>query len=156
MVYSAQSALFPADEVQAVAHHVHQAELHRRLGEHTFNCIGETRQTINAGDEDVDHTTILQYRDQLQAELCPFCPGHRPAECLLDAIQIDANGKVRGPDPDRAVVAHFDVNAVHVEDGVKRIQKRDCQALASSMTASVTDESKVGETSAPYISSRWR
>jgi putative transposase len=32
---------------------------------------------------------------------------------------------------------------------------RDCQALTSSITASVTEEIKVGDTSVPYISSRW-
>jgi len=31
----------------------------------------------------------------------------------------------------------------------------DCHALTSSTTASVTEEISVGETSVPYISSRW-
>ena len=45
-------AQLPTDAVQAVAHPMHQAKLHGRLGVHRFNGFGEILQAICAGDEE--------------------------------------------------------------------------------------------------------
>jgi hypothetical protein len=58
----------------------------------------------------------------LERHKCSCGLGHPQAQYLLEAIQVDANGQVQDLDPDCSVVAHLDVNAVHVDDGVQRIQ----------------------------------
>ena len=45
-------AQLPTDAVQAVAHLMHQAKLHARLGVHRFNGFGEILHAIRAGDEE--------------------------------------------------------------------------------------------------------
>ncbi len=49
--------------------------------------------------------------------------GHPQAQNFLHAIHIDANGQVQGFDPYRTAVAHLDVNAVHVDEGVQGVQR---------------------------------
>lgn len=99
-----------------------QAELHSGLGKHGLNGIREALQAVHAGDKDVLNATVSKFGDNLQPELGAFSLGHPQAQNLLDAVQIDANGQVQGLDPHSAVIAHLDVNAVHVNDGVQRIE----------------------------------
>ena len=90
------SALLPAHEVQIMAHHVHQAQLHGSLGKHRLNGIGETFHAIQAGDEDIPHAPVLSFSHQLQPKLCAFRL-HRPqAHYLFHTLQVDANGQVQG------------------------------------------------------------
>ena len=73
----------------------------------------------------------------------------------MDEAELNSSVRIDGFDPYRAV-AHFDVNTIEIDDVGYRVSSgRDCQALTSSMTASVTEEMRVGEASVPYISSRW-
>jgi hypothetical protein len=47
------------------------------------------------------------------------------------------------------------VDAVEIQDRVHGVERRACQSFTSSLTASVTLEMRGGDTSVPYISSRW-
>ena len=45
------AAVFLGHEFEGIADHVHDADLHFRLGENRLDCFGKTLQTIHAGDE---------------------------------------------------------------------------------------------------------
>jgi len=47
------SSLLPGRVVQAVAHHVDNAQLHHGLWKHRFNGLRKAFEPIDAGDEDV-------------------------------------------------------------------------------------------------------
>ena len=93
----------------------------------------------------------------LQAQLL----SHPQAQQFLVAIEINTQGQVDGLDSYCTAVAHLGVTALKINDGVfmpsgySASSGRACQALTSSMTESVTAEISAGETSVPYISSRW-
>ena len=62
----------PGDEVQAMAHHVHDAELHARFGEYCRDGVRKPLQPIHASDQDVLHAAVLELRQHLQPKLRPF------------------------------------------------------------------------------------
>lgn len=62
--------------------------------------------------------------------------------------QVQTPGQWKITKPDVFSIRNSSVQAYRASKG------RDCQALTSSRTASVTEEIRVGETSAPYISCR--
>ena len=104
-----------------MAHHVHDAQLHHCLGEHRLNGLRKALEPINAGNEDVLHTAVAQFGDDLQPELGPLGLGQPQAQHLLLARHGDANGQVHRLDPHRTL-AHFYMDAVEVNDGVDRLQ----------------------------------
>ena len=59
------------DVIQAVAHYMHDAQLHHRLGEDGLDGIGETFEPIDASDEDVLDASVAQLGDDLQPKLSP-------------------------------------------------------------------------------------
>lgn len=54
------------------------------------------------------------------------------------AGHVHADGQVHCLGSHRATVAHFDVDAVKVDNRIKRASARACQTFTSSLTASVT------------------
>ncbi len=76
-------AALPGDVVQAVTHHVHNTQLHHYLGEHGFDCIWESLESIDAGDEDVLHAPFAQLGDDLQSVLSTFGLYQPQAQNLL-------------------------------------------------------------------------
>jgi site-specific DNA recombinase len=55
---------------------VHDAQLHLGLGKDRLDSFGKAFQAIHTGDENVLHTTILQFRHHRQPEFSAFCLCH--------------------------------------------------------------------------------
>ena len=62
-------AALPRDVIQAVAHHVHHAQLHHCLWENGLDGVREALEPVDAGDEDVLYTSVAQFGHDLQPEL---------------------------------------------------------------------------------------
>lgn len=102
-------------------HHVHDAQLNGGMRIDGFNRFRKALQPIDASNEDVGNAPVLQLRHHLQPELGPFGLGDPQAQHFLLAGQIDTDGQIDRLDRHSAV-AHLDVDAVEIDDGVKRIQ----------------------------------
>lgn len=113
---------------------------------------GETSQSIDAGDEE-ELQAVLKTGDGLQPEPGAFYPRDPQAEDFRFARHVDADEQMDRLDPN-AVILDFDVDAVAMNDGIKRIQGASLPCLHFINDGSVTEEINVGETSVLYINSR--
>lgn len=62
-------AVLPGDKVQAVAHHMNDAQLDLRFRKNALNHVREAGQTIDTGDQDVGYTAVAQLGQHLQPKL---------------------------------------------------------------------------------------
>jgi hypothetical protein len=58
-------AAFPRNVLQAMAHHVHNAQLNNGLRKDRFNGFRESLQPIDTGDQNVLDTPVPQFGDDL-------------------------------------------------------------------------------------------
>ena len=77
-----------------------------------------------------------------------------PNTCLIDAIQIDTDGDMRGPVLDLVAIADLHHQGVAVDDRVELLQRRDCHSVTSSSTASVMLAIVSWDSSVPIVRSR--
>jgi len=89
-------ALLPRNVVQAVAHHMDDAELNLGVRKDGLDGFGKTLEPIDTSDEDIFHAPVLQFVYNLQPELGSLGLGGSHAENLLDAFEVDANGQING------------------------------------------------------------
>ena len=75
-------AIFPAAEVQGMAHKVHDAGLHCGVREGRVDGVREALEAVNNGDEDVLHPPVAQVVHDRQPELCPLVGGDPQAQDL--------------------------------------------------------------------------
>ena len=87
-------------------------------GTPSINGIGESLQAVHAGDEGVLHATVLEFGHHLQPELRAFSLRDPDAQQFLIPIQFDTQRQIGVLDAHRNFVAHFDVDAVQINDGV--------------------------------------
>lgn len=71
-----QLAILPGDEVQAVVHHVHEAELDYCPRVNRFNGVRKTGQTVDTGNQDIRHTSIPELGQHLQPLLGALALGN--------------------------------------------------------------------------------
>jgi len=69
-------AQLPTHVVQAIAHHVHDAQLLGRLGVCHLYILGIPLQAIHAGNEDILNPTVLELGHHLEPELGPLILGN--------------------------------------------------------------------------------
>ena len=98
------------------------AKLNLSLRVRAGNGIGESLQTIDAGDQDILDAAVLQLGQHAEPELRSFGFGKPQAQKLLVTCQIDAQSEINGLVDDTLVLADFQHDTVQVDDGIKRIQ----------------------------------
>ena len=64
---------FPRNEVQAIAHHVHDTKLNSRFRIDRLDRIREAFESVNTGNEDVLHAPVFQLCDPLQRVYLILC-----------------------------------------------------------------------------------
>lgn len=69
-------ALFPAYEFEAVARHVNQAELNVCMRKDRSDGVREALEAVHAGDENIVHASIFEFRDHQEPELGTFSLGN--------------------------------------------------------------------------------
>ena len=114
---------FDIHELEAVTHHVHQAELDIGMRKDRCDGIRKALEAVHADNEDVVHSTVLEFRDHLEPELGTFGLGDPKTEQFLLSTQIDPQGQIYGFDPHGLAVPHFDVDAIQIDDGVQGFQR---------------------------------
>ena len=83
---------FDIHELEAVTHHVHQAELDIGMRKDRCDGIRKALEAVHADNEDVVHSTVLEFRDHLEPELGTFGLGDPKTEQFLLSTQIDPQG----------------------------------------------------------------
>jgi hypothetical protein len=68
--------VFPRHVLHRVTHHVHDAKLNPGLGVRRVNRVGKALEAVNAGDENILHTPILQLGEHVEPELGTVHSGH--------------------------------------------------------------------------------
>ena len=86
------------------------------------NGIGESLQTIDAGDQDILDAAVLQLGQHAEPELRAFGLGEPQAQKLFVTFQIDAQSEINGLVDDPLVLADFQHHTVQLDDGIKRSQ----------------------------------
>jgi len=108
-----------------MAHKVHNAGLHRGVGEGRVDGVREALEAVNNGDEDVLHTPVAQVVHDRQPEFCPFVGRDPQAQYLTFAFRSDAKGHVDRLVLDLAAfrIPDFDPERVKENDWVHRLQR---------------------------------
>ena len=133
---------------------MHQAELDMGMREDRCNGIRKALEAVHADNEFIVHSTVLEFRDHLEPEFDTFGMGDPKTRQFLLSTQIDPQGQIYGLDPHGPAVAHFDVDAIQIDDGVQRFQWAGLTGLDVLDDRVGTVEMSVGDTSVPYISIR--
>ena len=102
--------LLPRNIVQAVTHHMHQAELNLGIGKNRLDCFREAFEIIDAGNEDVLNAPILSFGHDLEPELRAFCFGGPHAQDLFATIKIETYGQIVSYVDDASVLKNFDAD----------------------------------------------
>lgn len=70
------------------------AQLHLRLRESSFYCFRKSFEAVNAGNQDVPHSTVFQLGQDLMPEFGTFSFGSQHAKHFLDSLHGDGDGQV--------------------------------------------------------------
>ena len=68
-----------------MADEMNDAQLHLRFRENRFDRFGKAFESVNAGDENVLNSTVLEFRDDLHPELRALVVGCPDAQNFLEA-----------------------------------------------------------------------
>ena len=110
---------------------------------------GKPFQAIDDGDQDVLGAAVLDLVHHPQPELGALGLLDPKAQHFLVAGGAHADRQVHGLVLDQPLVADLDPQRIEEHDRVAWLQRPACQAVTSSMTESVTAETRSGETSMP-------
>ena len=102
--------LLPANIIQRVPYHVHDTQLHFRLWKDRFNRFRKAFEPVDAGNENVRNTSILQLRNYLQPELRTFRFGYPQPQHFLQSVHIDANCQINRFVHDMPRVPHLELD----------------------------------------------
>ena len=146
-------AVLPGRQADRIPDQVHDAGLHDRVREHGGDRVGKSLQPINDGEQNILHSAGLEVVHHAQPELGAFglldpqaedvlVPGTRPH---ADGHRYTALLRTQGPsslwiEPEGA---KFWLRVRNDSSG------RACHARTSSMTESVTTETRSGEIAMP-------
>lgn len=98
------------------------AQLDRGLRVDAVYRIRKALQAVHAGNQDVLKATIFQLRQHFQPELCAFIIGQPHTRQRFLAFGVDTQREEDSFVYDAAILADFIDNAVHVNNGIQRIQ----------------------------------
>lgn len=99
------------------------AQLDLGLGEHAADGIGEPRQTVHRGDQDVLDPAHAQLTQDPGPELGALVLADPHPQQLLVAKEVDPQGQVHRPGLDPAFGADLQVDGVQIDDRPDRIQR---------------------------------
>ena len=102
---------------------MHDARLDDRLGPRRGDRLGEAGQPVAADDQDVLDAAVGQLGADPGPELRALGGLHPDAQDVLDPVQVDPDGEVRGPVADVRPVADLDHERVQVQHRVERLQR---------------------------------
>lgn len=100
---------------------MNDSQLNGGVGIDGFNGLRKALQAIDAGNEDVLHTPVFKFRDDLLPELGTFRLGNPQAQHFLLTGQVESNRQIDGFDA-HAAIPDFNVNAVQIDYGVDAVQ----------------------------------
>ena len=84
--------------------------------------FGKPRQTVDACDQNISHTAVLQLGKDRQPEFRAFLFPDPEPEQFLVTFKVDAERQVHGTRLDQAVQAHLEMQRIEVDDRINRIQ----------------------------------
>ena len=116
-------AVLVGHEPHGCPNEVHRAGLHHRLGPGGLDRLGEPGQPVAAHDQHVADPAVAQLRAHPGPELRPLDRLDPDPEHVLDPVQVDPDGQVRGPVADLVPVPDLDHQGVQVEDRVDLLQR---------------------------------
>jgi hypothetical protein len=87
---------------------VHDAQLHFRLGEGSFDGLGKALESVNAGDENILHSPVVELRHYLEPKLGPLGLLNPDTEDILDSLDVYPNCQVSALVYDPPFAAHLD------------------------------------------------
>src|ERR1044071_7935480 len=102
---------------------MHHAQWYLGLREDRFYSFGEPFQPLDARDEDILHTSVLQLRDYRKPELRPFSIRSPHPQYLFQALQIDSECEVNRFIGDSALTLDLHLQSVEVQHWIYRIQR---------------------------------
>lgn len=103
---------------------MHDTQLYVRIGEHAPDGIGEARQTVHAGNQDVSHATVLKVGQDTEPEVSALTVRHIHAQQVLAPVLVNADDIINGTRLCRPlVVAHLVMDGIHPDDGIDCIQR---------------------------------
>ena len=116
-------ALAAGHVLQAVADQVHDACLHRGLGEDRLDRLGEPGQPVDAADQNVPYAAGLQIGEDLHPELGALRLLEPHAEHVALTVERDAEREVQRAALDRAALADLQHHAIEEHDRVDVLQR---------------------------------
>lgn len=84
--------------------------------------IRKVFQAVHTGNQDVLKTTIFQLHQHIQPECCAFIFGQPPTRQSFLAFGVDTQLQEDSFVYDAVILSDFYDNAVHVNNGIQRIQ----------------------------------
>jgi hypothetical protein len=115
-------ALAPRHVLQAVTDQMNNTRLHDGLGEDRLDRLREPLQAVDAADQDVLHTALLQIGQDLHPELRALGLLEPHPEHVAVALDGDAQSEVAGAALHRAAFADLQHQAVEEHDRVDVLQ----------------------------------
>jgi len=103
-------------------HEVHHAELYLCLRVDGLYRLGEALQAIYAGDEDVLHSAVLQFGDDLHPELRALGFSGPHAEHFFQAVEVDPKGDIDGLVHDPPLALDLHLKCIEVEDRIDGVE----------------------------------
>lgn len=128
---------------------MHDAQLHLDTGKDTLDGLEKTLDSVDTGDQDIRHFTIPQLRQVGQPKVAPFILPDPHTQKIFVTDAVDAETGISRPGENPAVLPHFVMDGVQVDDEVDLAKGRACHSSTKARIFSVTLEMKVGENSTP-------
>ena len=94
---------------------MNDAELDLCLWVDRLDRLRKTLQAINAGDQDVFDTAVLEFGQHAEPELRALALADPQTQQLLVALEINAQGQIHSPGRHPAAVAQLEVDGVQVD-----------------------------------------
>ena len=116
-------ALAPRHVAQAVADEVNDARLHHGLREDRLDRLGEPFEPVDAGDQDVLHTALLEIGQHLHPELRALGLLKPHAEHVAVPVDADPQGEIAGAALHAAALADLEHQAVEEDHRVDVVQR---------------------------------
>src|SRR5690554_1139816 len=116
-------AVLPADVAQAVADHVHDAQLDERLRVDRRDRLAEAGEAIDAANQDVFQSAVLKLGEHLEPELGPFAVGDPESQQFLLPVEVQSEGEVNRLAPHLPVLSHLHRERVEPDDRVEGLQR---------------------------------
>ncbi len=114
--------VFPGHVFQAATYYMDDAQLDMGLRVDAVYRIRKVFQAVHTGNQDVLKTTIFQLHQHIQPECCAFIFGQPPTRQSFLAFGVDTQRQEDSFVYDAVILSDFYDNAVHVNNGIQRIQ----------------------------------